>query len=426
MASRATQRALAGIDAVPGCTTISGNPVSPHIVFSLATALSLVLTVSAAAFFRGRFFAAFLGVILTVQGLIAAGVFPHSGGLWPLFAVLQATVHLHFASLSRPRMRPLAWRALVSIPGLFFAAGTMLALPVLPVVALGAPAWLLGLPFAIAALGLVQSLWTREEVVELPLDGTPLDGARPQRHRPGPAKRDRPLHIVQITDPHLGPLMSVRRLRRICERAVERSPDLILLTGDFLTMESQVDPAVLEDALAPLTGLPGRVFACFGNHDHEAPHVVRRALSSANVHLLMDEEAVVDTPAGPVQVVGIDFVFRRRDEHVRRVCERYPRRTGHLRVVLLHDPGAFRHVPDGLGDLVLSGHTHGGQLGFLSLGLPWTFVSFFTSIPDHGLWARGRNRLYVHRGTGVYGFPLRVGVPAEQSLVRVHVARDLP
>ncbi len=105
---------------------------------------------------------------------------------------------------------------------------------------------------------------------------------------------------------------------------------------------------------------------------------------------------------------------------MRAVCERYPREPGHLRIVLLHDPGAFRHVPDGEADLVLSGHTHGGQLGLLVLGLPHTFVSAFTQIPDHGLWALGKNRLYVHRGTGHYGFPLRVGVPGEESLIRIH------
>ena len=51
----------------------------------------------------------------------------------------------------------------------------------------------------------------------------------------------------------------------------------------------------------------------------------------------------------------------------------------------------------------------------------WTFLRLFgTKIPDHGLWARGRDRLYVHRGTGHYGFPLRLGVPNEESLLRVH------
>ena len=90
-----------------------------------------------------------------------------------------------------------------------------------------------------------------------------------------------------------------------------------------------------------------------------------------------------------------------------------------FRVVLLHDPGAFRHLPDGTADLVLSGHTHGGHVGLVSLGLDWTFVNFLAGMPDHGPWSLGRNRLYVHRGTGHYGFPLRLGVPAEESLLEV-------
>jgi predicted MPP superfamily phosphohydrolase len=86
---------------------------------------------------------------------------------------------------------------------------------------------------------------------------------------------------------------------------------------------------------------------------------------------------------------------------------------------MLHDPGAFRCIPEGEADLVFSGHTHGGHLGLLSLGFSHTIVSAATSMPDHGVWARGRDRLYVHRGTGHYGFPLRVGVPAEESVLEV-------
>ena len=47
-------------------------------------------------------------------------------------------------------------------------------------------------------------------------------------------------------------------------------------------------------------------------------------------------------------------------------------------------------------------------------------VRAFSRVPDHGLWAQGRGRLYVHRGTGHYGFPVRLGVPAEQSEIRIH------
>jgi uncharacterized protein len=117
----------------------------------------------------------------------------------------------------------------------------------------------------------------------------------------------------------------------------------------------------------------------------------------------------------------MDFVWRERRAHLGRVCAEHPRKPGVTRIILLHDPGAFRHLPDGDGDLVLSGHTHGGQVGLVSLGLSWTFLRLFgIKIPDHGFWARGRDRMYVHRGTGHYGFPLRLGVPAEESVLRVH------
>ena len=153
----------------------------------------------------------------------------------------------------------------------------------------------------------------------------------------------------------------------------------------------------------------------------EAPRIVAAALQSAGVRLLVDEAARVETELGPIEVLGIDFRFRDRDAHIDQVMRQHPRRAGELRIALLHDPGAFRHVPEGAADLVLSGHTHGGQLGLLWLGLEATIVSAVTSLPDHGFWGRGSNRLYVHRGTGHYGFPLRVGVPAERSVLHVHL-----
>jgi predicted MPP superfamily phosphohydrolase len=138
--------------------------------------------------------------------------------------------------------------------------------------------------------------------------------------------------------------------------------------------------------------------------------------------LLVDDATLVETPAGMVQIVGMDFYRARRAEKMAAVCARHPRLPGAFRLVLLHDPGAFRHLPEGEGDLVLSGHTHGGQLGLVSLGAHHTVLRLLVDMPDHGLWARGRDRLYVHRGTGHYGFPLRLGVPAEESLLRVRFA----
>jgi len=386
--------------------------------FGLASLGAAAVVVAAAALVRGRFFAIFSFVWLAMHGAVASAIAPHLGALFPVFAYLHATVYVHFLALAWARMRPVGYRLVVSLPAMFFAGGTMLSLPWVVAMAWGAPASGLIVPYAIAALGLAQSVRTREEDVDVELDGEAIEGLR--RHARGEPRDDRPLRLVQITDPHLGPFMSVRRLRGICERAVARDPDLVLLTGDFVTMESHHGAAELAEALAPLGALAGRTFACLGNHDHEAPETVRHALATARVRLLIDDEARVETAAGAVQIVGLDYRRRGRAEHIAEVTARHPRVAGALRLVLLHDPGAFRHLPEGDADLVLSGHTHGGQLGLLSVGSPHTIVSAVAKMPDHGLWARGRDRLYVHRGTGVYGFPIRVGVPAEESLLRVH------
>ncbi len=388
--------------------------------FALGSLLGWVVVVGAARLFRSRFYSIFTGVVLFVHSASTVALFPVFERGWPLYAYLQVVVFVHFLSLVRPRARPLAFRALVSIPASFFTAGSILAVPWALVAAFGVPPWGAFVPFALAGVGVLQSLWAREEEVDVLLDGrvVEVDGVR--RHPLGKPNGGRPLRIVQLTDTHIGPFMSPERLARLCRRAVEREPDLIVLTGDFLTMESQADPALLERALAPLRAARGRTFACFGNHDHEAPELVRRALASAGVRLLADEEAIVETASGPVQILGMDFAWRGREERMLSLCERFPRREGHLRVVLLHDPGAFQHLPEGHGDIVFSGHTHGGQVGLVSLGLKWTFLSGLTSMPDHGLWARGPDRLYVHRGSGHYGFPLRLGVPAEQSLLNVY------
>jgi predicted MPP superfamily phosphohydrolase len=386
--------------------------------FAASSGLAWCLIVVAAFLVRGRYYATFGAVVLGIHTLVSVSQAPRFAGIWPLYAYLQVCVYAHFMSLVWPALRPWPYRALVSIPASWFVAGTFLAWPWALLGAFGFEPWAPWLPYVLALAGVVDSLYTREEDVDVVLDGTLVPELRRAAH--GTARTPRPLRIVQITDPHLGPFMSVQKLRRICERAVSKNPDLVLLTGDFLTMESQGDPRHLTEALAPLRALEGRVFACRGNHDLEAPEVVARACEAAGVRLLIDELVRVETGAGPIDVLGFDFRFNGRAAHIQSVSAAHPRTDDAIRVAALHDPGAFKHVPDGAADLVLSGHTHGGQLGLLWLGLEATIVSALTSLPDHGYWALGLNRLYVHRGTGHYGFPLRIGVPAERSVLSVH------
>ena len=397
---------------------------------------------------RGRTYAIFGGVVLglSMPGLFFtlpnfAVWFPEPSLPYVRFLALYClgTAGIHMAHLVRARMRSRTFRLLVSVPGQATIAGGFLTvgwlLLTLPVRALfavlefdvGSTAlvWLGLLPPVVALISIFTSARPVVEVVRVTLgtDG-PADVTRMpvERHRKRmpPALDTRPLRIVQITDPHLGPWQSVRALREIVSNLAEHEPDLFLLTGDFLTMESMGTPGSLHEALAPLKAHPGRCFAIFGNHDHEAPEEVRAALAHNGIELLVDQETIVETPVGPVQLIGADYVGRGRGEHLKALLGRFARREDHVRLLMLHDPLGFRDIESGAVDLVLSGHTHGGQVGLVSLGFDWTVLTR-SPWPDHGLFALGSNRLYVHRGTGFYGFPLRVGVPGEASLMELIV-----
>ena len=390
----------------------------------LGAIVGSVVTVVAGSVLRGRGYAAFIGVMLTIHTLVVVGLQDQLLRLAPLLVWLHSAALIHLLSLVWARLRPNWYRALVSIPAHFVLAATFLAIPWAVVAAVGLPPYGWWLPFGAALLGVAQSLRAKEEVVDLVLDGVhmaELKRASVVRRRKRPAEAgEEPLRLVQITDPHLGPFMSEERLRGICERAVAAEPDLILLTGDFFTMEGRGSEDVLARALAPLKAYEGKTFACFGNHDHEAPRSVALGLAAAGVKLLVDDFTQVETRVGPVQIVGLDHVWSKRAAHYGEVFARLPEAGDALRLVLLHDPGGFKHLPLGEADLVLSGHTHGGHVGLLSLGLDRTSIGAIARMPDHGFWGRGPDRLYVHRANGHYGFPLRVGVPAEESVLRVH------
>ena len=402
-----------------------------------------------AAIVRGRLYALFSAVILTFA--LPSALILHARlrtlaspevafALDILFSYSMAAACVQLAHLVRARMRGSLFRWLVSVPAQTFIAGGMLATPWLILLfpirwALGALDWegalklwtfVEAIPLAVAALSVITSMTTRLETVRFRLSRQGPDEIQRvpvERFRGHEAEPllERPLRVVQLTDTHLGPWQSVARLRKRIARLIAREPDLVLLTGDFLTMESMGSPGCLEEALAPLIPIADRCAAIFGNHDHEAPEQVRDAMKAIGIRLLIDDEACFETPIGPVQIVGSDYISHDRRKHLTELLGRFPRRANHLRLLLLHDPLAFHAVPDDEVDLVFSGHTHGGQIGLVSLGLDWTVLSR-SRWPDQGLFARGASRLYVHRGTGFYGFPLRVGVPAEFSLLEISLA----
>ena len=398
---------------------------------------------------RGRGYAIFVFVVLALSLPGALLTQLRLGSLvppWALAPLNAAFVYgmgaagIHLAALLGPRLRSPQFRLAVSVPGMVFVAAGALCgfwlLALLPIrtvlTALGLDGvlsvlrWLDLVPLMVALVSVITSTRVAHEFVRVPLAATgpqsvaKVPVTRYRGQSPPTATDDGPprLRIVQITDTHLGPWQPVGKLQSYIEGLLGHDPDLVLLTGDFLTMESGGTPGALAEALRPLRQLPGRCFGIFGNHDYAYPEEVHHAFETIGATLLRDDEALVTTRAGDVQIIGAEYVGRGRREHIRALLGRYPRRNGALRLFLLHDPLGFRHVPQGEVDLTISGHTHGGQVGLVSFGMEWTVLSR-TRWPDHGLFGHGSNRLYVHRGSGFYGFPLRIGVPGEASVLEV-------
>lgn len=395
---------------------------------------------------RGRPYAIFTGVLLALSlpGALLMharmGAWVGSGwgpSLTVVFTALMAATGFQMAHLVTARLRGPFYRLFVSIPGqAFLAAGfvsgiwLLALLPVRGVLqaagwdgVLATLSWLDLAPFLLCAISIGTSLRLPPETVRVRLGRAgprEIERVPVERHRgdaPRPLEEDS-LRIVQIADPHLGPWQSIRQLQRTLESLLAKQPDLVLLTGDFLTMEGRGSPGALAEAFAPLRSYEGGCYAIFGNHDHEDPDEVRHALATNEIDLLMDEQRLIDTPIGALQLIGADYRGRGRKEHIEELLGRFPRREDHVRLLMLHDPLTFLHVPDGDVDLTLSGHTHGGQVGLVGMGMNWTVLSR-SRWPDHGLFAKGAGRLYVHRGTGFYGFPLRIGVPGEASVLEI-------
>ena len=267
-----------------------------------------------------------------------------------------------------------------------------------------------GLPFfvSLSSVPLSYDLRVEPREVELPHWPHELDGLR----------------VAHLSDIHVGGGMTRERLLHMAELVQQAQPDLVLHTGDFLTHREGDFDSPLYEALARIRAPYGQ-WACLGNHDYDDPARITRRLGDAGVGLLRDRAATIDVDGQPLEIAGLDFVFaRERHEQIyAQLFSRLPRPEGTPRLLLNHDPRNFFEMPDGVADLILSGHTHGGHVG-VQLGRDHAItVVSLVGIPDQGTFARGDMRMFVTRCVGFYGYPMRVGIPPEIALLTLRSPR---
>lgn len=217
--------------------------------------------------------------------------------------------------------------------------------------------------------------------------------------------------IVQISDIHMDSYMTRQRLQAHVDAINQINPDLVVITGDFITAKIQY---VVDDLIKPLQQLssPDGVLAVLGNHDYRADgsiEEVREILRVAQIIELSNEFHTLKRDDEVLYIAGVDNVTARR-ARLDLVLEALPA-TG-CAILLCHEPDFVDVVaPTMRFDAQFSGHTHGGQIRLPLIGAVWG--------PHHGhRYANGLYdvhglHLYVNRGLGMVTLPLRFNCPPE-------------
>lgn len=236
------------------------------------------------------------------------------------------------------------------------------------------------------------------------------------------------LRVAHITDLHIGLQLRAPLLRELLARVNALEPDLIVITGDVFDF----DPRYIDEGAAELAALsaPLGVFAVLGNHDsYTGSDAVAKALAErAKIRVLRDEWTRIDFEGAALALVGVEDSGRgwneRDSEHpeLARLASESP--ADLPRLLLIHRPSWFAQAARLGFPVALAGHTHGGQIALPRPGHHHNVSRLISR------WTRGLFRdepsgalLYVNRGLGVAGPPVRLNCAREIALLRLVSAR---
>lgn len=221
--------------------------------------------------------------------------------------------------------------------------------------------------------------------------------------------------IAQLSDLHIGGNTPKERASRWVEMANAESPDLTVVTGDLVTSGTRFHDDIAE-TLGKLRAKDG-VIVSMGNHDYfgEGDPLIEK-LRAQGLTVLRNETKVVARGEERLTIAACDDTWTRRADVKKTLAGVAP--TDKV-VLLAHDPDLFAQAEERHVDVVLSGHTHGGQIAVPFLAR-WLNLSMLVHRHTIGLYRRGRTTQYVHAGLGTTGPPIRLGAAPEVAIVKLH------
>lgn len=244
---------------------------------------------------------------------------------------------------------------------------------------------------------LVEPTWLEINRLQIPVNGSPVP---------------RGLRIAQLTDFHFQRRMPVRYIERCVEAANSEKPDLIALTGDYVHAGHKFVEGIAE--LLSRLSAPLGVYAVLGNHDHAVRNAlgirryptlhrkVAESLERRGIRVLHNELLTFEVEGLKYQISGVDDLWSRKCRPDLALAALDPALP---HVMLAHHPRTIELLGDKRCDLMLSGHTHGGQVHLPKLGS----VTLGKRMKQYaaGLYECGNSRLYVNKGVG-FGLKIRL------------------
>lgn len=242
------------------------------------------------------------------------------------------------------------------------------------------------------------------------------------------------MKIVQISDVHSGSFDNKKAVDRGIQKILDLKPDLILFTGDLIN-DRATEMYGYEDVFARLKA-PLGVFSTLGNHDYgdyvkwptegardQNIEDLKKIQAGMGWRLLMNEHVVLEKDGQEIALIGIEnWSAKARFPKHGKMWEAYPGAEKYpFKILMSHDPSHWdAEVRPKYGDidLTLAGHTHGMQFGIEIPGFRWSPVKY---VYDEwaGLYESGKQKLYVNRGFGFIGYPGRVGILPEITLIEL-------
>ena len=229
-------------------------------------------------------------------------------------------------------------------------------------------------------------------------------------------KLEKELTVMLISDVHIGHHRGRDYLERIVEETNKCNPDLVLITGDLIDAE----PAMLTGVLDPLSSFNAPVYFVEGNHETDVG--LERALNIIRQHgVRIMQNEVIETHG--IQLIGLEYMKADENtfdmhpsdktETIKSVLAELSLQNDKPAILLHHSPIGVQYVVAAGIDLMLSGHTHAGQI------FPFSLIAKLSFPYLSGLYRQGKSKIFVSSGAGAYMIRMRLGSFNEINLLRL-------